>query len=61
MISSSSYDDGKMQTVVLLEKCAHAYLLALCTGCKVTTIPWAVREITLAELCSDEKKYVQLQ
>jgi ribulose-5-phosphate 4-epimerase/fuculose-1-phosphate aldolase len=45
--------------MALLEKCALAYLLALCTERKVTKIPLAVREITLAKLREDEKKYAQ--
>ena len=44
----------------LLEKCALAYLLALCTGRKVTRIPLAVREIAFARLRQDEKKFAQL-
>jgi L-ribulose-5-phosphate 4-epimerase len=33
--------------VLLLDKCAQAYVLALCTGKKVTTIPKPLREIAL--------------
>ncbi len=40
----------------LLEKCALTYLLALCTGEKVTRIPLAVREIAFVKLRQDEKK-----
>ena len=43
----------------LLEKCALAYLLALCTGCKVTRIPLAIREIAFAKLRQDEKKFAK--
>jgi ribulose-5-phosphate 4-epimerase/fuculose-1-phosphate aldolase len=42
----------------LLEKCALAYLLALCTERQVTRIPLAVREIAFAKLREDERKYV---
>jgi ribulose-5-phosphate 4-epimerase/fuculose-1-phosphate aldolase len=42
--------------VEILEKCALAYLLALCTERKVTKIPLAVREIAFAKLRSDQKK-----
>ncbi len=48
-----------IHNMALLEKCALAYLLALCTERKVTKIPLAVREITLAKLREDEKKYAQ--
>ncbi len=40
----------------ILEKCALAYLLALCTGRKVTKIPLPVREIAFAKLRDDQKK-----
>lgn len=43
----------------LLEKCALAYLLALCTERKVTRIPLAVREIVFARLREDEKRYAR--
>jgi L-ribulose-5-phosphate 4-epimerase len=42
--------------VEILEKCALAYLLALCTERKVTKIPLAVREIAFAKLRGDQKK-----
>jgi L-ribulose-5-phosphate 4-epimerase len=42
--------------VEVLEKCALAYLLALCTERKVTRIPLAVREIAFAKLRADQKK-----
>ncbi len=42
--------------VEILEKCALAYLLALCTERKVSKIPLAVREIAFAKLRSDQKK-----
>ncbi len=50
-----------IHNMALLEKCALAYLLALCTERKVTKIPLPVREITLAKLKQDEKKYAQAE
>lgn len=46
-----------VHNVAVLEKCALAYLLALCTGEKVSHIPLAVREIAFAKLRKDQKKY----
>ncbi|MBN1657303.1 MAG: class II aldolase/adducin family protein [Anaerolineae bacterium] len=43
--------------VEILEKCAVAYLLALCTERKVSKIPLAVREIAFARLRKEEKKH----
>jgi L-ribulose-5-phosphate 4-epimerase len=45
--------------MALLEKCALVYLLTLCTERKVTKIPLAIRELTLARLRKDEQKYAQ--
>ena len=45
-----------MHNVEILEKCALAYLLALCTERKVSKIPLAVREIAFAKLRKDQKK-----
>lgn len=42
--------------VQLLEKCAATYMLALCTGKKVTRIPLAFREIAFSMLRKDQKK-----
>jgi L-fuculose-phosphate aldolase len=42
--------------VEILEKCALAYLLALCTERQVSKIPLAVREIAFAKLRGDQKK-----
>jgi L-ribulose-5-phosphate 4-epimerase len=42
--------------VEILEKCALAYLLALCTEQKVSRIPLPIREIAFARLRSDQKK-----
>ncbi|HEY0708350.1 MAG TPA: class II aldolase/adducin family protein [Polyangia bacterium] len=41
--------------VEILEKCAHAFLLALSTGNKVSKIPWAIREIAFHKLRGDQK------
>ncbi|MCP4138992.1 MAG: class II aldolase/adducin family protein [Chloroflexi bacterium] len=45
-----------IHNVAILEKCALAYLLALCTEKKVSKIPLAVREIAFAKLRKDQKK-----
>ena len=45
-----------IHNVEILEKCALAYLLALCTERKVTKIPLAVREIAFNKLRQDQKK-----
>ncbi len=42
--------------VEILEKCALAYLLALCTERPVSKIPLPVREIAFAKLRKDQKK-----
>ena len=42
--------------VEILEKCALAYLLALCAERKVSRIPLAIREIAFAKLRADQKK-----
>ena len=42
--------------VEILEKCALAYLLALCTERNVSKIPLPVREIAFAKLRNDQKK-----
>ncbi len=49
-----------IQNLELLEKCALAYLLALCTERRVTRIPLAIREIVFAKLRKDEKKFARL-
>ena len=49
-----------VQNLELLEKCALAYLLALCTERRVTRIPLAIREIVFAKLRKDEKKFARL-
>jgi ribulose-5-phosphate 4-epimerase/fuculose-1-phosphate aldolase len=48
-----------MNNVEILEKCAVAYLLALCTERKVTKIPLAVRETVLAMLRKEKKKHAK--
>ena len=45
-----------VHNVEILEKCALAYLLALCTRTKVSKIPLAVREIAFSKLRKDQKK-----
>jgi ribulose-5-phosphate 4-epimerase/fuculose-1-phosphate aldolase len=42
--------------VAILEKCALAYLLALCTERKTSRIPLPIREIAFAKLRKDQKK-----
>ena len=43
--------------VAVLEKCALAYLLALCSGEKVSRIPLPAREIAFARLRQDQKNH----
>jgi len=45
-----------IHNVQILEKCALAYLLALCTERSISKIPLAVREIAFAKLRGDQKK-----
>ena len=45
-----------VQNVEILEKCALAYLLAICSERKVSKIPLAVREIAFSKLRKDQKK-----
>ncbi len=45
-----------MHNVEILEKCSLAYLLALCTGRRVSKVPLVVREIAFAKLRKDQKK-----
>jgi L-ribulose-5-phosphate 4-epimerase len=45
-----------IHNVEILEKCALAYLLALCSERTVSKIPLAVREIAFAKLRKDQKK-----
>ncbi len=45
-----------VHNVELLEKCAAAYLLALCTGGRISRIPLPIREIAFARLRADQKR-----
>ena len=45
--------------VEILEKCALAYLLAICSERKISKIPLAVREVAFAKLRKDQKKIEQ--
>lgn len=45
-----------VHNVEVLEKCALAYLLALCSGEKISKIPLLVREVAFAKLRGDQKK-----
>jgi ribulose-5-phosphate 4-epimerase/fuculose-1-phosphate aldolase len=48
-----------VHNVEILEKCALAYLLAICSERKVSRIPLAVREVAFAKLRRDQKKIEQ--
>src|SRR6266498_2806506 len=48
-----------VHNVEILEKCALAYLLAICSERKITKIPLAVREVAFAKLRKDQKKIKQ--
>jgi ribulose-5-phosphate 4-epimerase/fuculose-1-phosphate aldolase len=48
-----------INNVEILEKCAVAYLLALCTERNVSKIPLAVREMIFAMLRKEEKRHAQ--
>jgi ribulose-5-phosphate 4-epimerase/fuculose-1-phosphate aldolase len=50
------YLERAAHNVEILEKCAHAYLLALSAGRKVATIPLLVREMAFAKLRADQKR-----
>jgi L-fuculose-phosphate aldolase len=45
-----------IQNVKVLEKCALAYLLALCTGKEVSSIPTEIWEMMFARLRADQQK-----
>lgn len=45
-----------VHNVEILEKCAMAYLLAICTEKKISKIPLAVREVAFSKLRKDQKK-----
>ena len=48
-----------VHNVEILEKCALAYLLAICSERKISKIPLAVREVAFARLRKDQKKTEQ--
>jgi L-ribulose-5-phosphate 4-epimerase len=48
-----------VHNVEILEKCALAYLLAICSERKISKIPLAVREVAFARLRKDQKKIEQ--
>ena len=48
-----------IHNVEILEKCALAYLLAICSERKISKIPLAIREIAFAKLRKDQKKIEQ--
>jgi L-ribulose-5-phosphate 4-epimerase len=48
-----------VHNVEILEKCALAYLLAICSERKISKIPLAVREVAFAKLRQDQKKIEQ--
>jgi L-fuculose-phosphate aldolase len=50
------YLERAAHNVEIVEKCAQAFLMALCTGCKVNKIPLPIREIAFLKLRSDQKK-----
>ena len=45
-----------LNNMLLLEKCALTYLLALCTEKKIHKIPLAIREIIFSKLRKDQRK-----
>ncbi len=45
-----------LNNVEILEKCALAYLLALCSERKISKIPLVVREVAFSKLRNDQKK-----
>ena len=50
------YLERAEHNVEIVEKCAHAYLMALCTERRVSKIPLAVREIAFLKLRADQKQ-----
>ncbi len=48
-----------VHNVEILEKCALAYLLAICSERRITKIPLAVREVAFSKLRGDQKKIEQ--
>jgi ribulose-5-phosphate 4-epimerase/fuculose-1-phosphate aldolase len=49
------YLERAAHNVEIVEKCAQAYLMALSTGCKVSKIPLAIREIAFSSSFGSEK------
>ncbi len=49
-----------IHNMVLLEKCALTYLLAIVTEKKISKIPFPIREIAFAKLRADEKKFAEI-
>jgi len=50
-----------VHNVEILEKCALAYLLAICSERKISKIPLAVREIAFSKLRKDQKRVEQIE
>jgi len=48
-----------VHNVEILEKCALAYLLAICSERRISKIPLAVREVAFAKLRRDQKRIEQ--
>jgi len=48
-----------LHNVEILEKCALAYLLAICSERKISKLPLVVREVAFAKLRKDQKKIEQ--
>ena len=48
-----------VHNVEILEKCALAYLLAICSEHKISKLPLVVREVAFAKLRKDQKKIEQ--
>jgi len=55
-LSLGSNPERAVNNMLLLEKCALTYILALCTERDVHKIPLAIREIVFAKLRKDQKK-----
>ena len=55
-ISLGSTVQKAYHNVLMLEKAATAFLLALCTGEKIEKIPLAIREIAFGKLRSEQKR-----
>lgn len=50
-----------VHNVEILEKCALAYLLAICSERKISRIPLAVREIAFTKLRKDQKRIERME